>query len=60
MADHAHGPAAKASLLVMDMYEHSYQIDYGAAAAKYVDAFMQNVNWERVAARLNVAGLTLA
>ena len=23
-------------------------MDYGAAAAKYVDAFMQNVNWEEV------------
>ena len=35
-------------LLVLDMYEHAYQMDYGAAAAKYVDAFMQNVNWEEV------------
>jgi len=23
-------------------------MDYGAAAAKYVDAFLQNVNWEEV------------
>ena len=23
-------------------------MDYGAAAAKYVDAFMQNVKWEEV------------
>jgi superoxide dismutase len=23
-------------------------MDYGEAAAKYVDAFMQNVNWEEV------------
>jgi len=23
-------------------------MDYGAAAAKYVDAFMQNVNWDEV------------
>jgi Iron/manganese superoxide dismutases, C-terminal domain len=29
-------------------YEHAYHLDYGAAAAKYVDAFMQNVNWEEV------------
>jgi superoxide dismutase, Fe-Mn family len=56
MADHAHGPAAAAPVLVMDMYEHSYQMDYGAAAAKYIDAFFQNVNWERVAARLASAG----
>jgi Fe-Mn family superoxide dismutase len=34
------------------MYEHSYHMDYGAAAAKYVDAFMQNVQWEEVNRRL--------
>jgi Fe-Mn family superoxide dismutase len=58
MADHAHGPAATVPVLVMDMYEHSYQMDYGAAAAKYIDAFFQNVNWEQVAARLAAAGAT--
>src|SRR5205814_5289614 len=35
-------------LLVMDMYEHAYQMDYGAAAAKYVDTFFQNIRWEEV------------
>ena len=39
-------------LLVMDMYEHAYQMDYGAAAAKYIDAFFLNVNWEEVNRRL--------
>ena len=52
MADHAHAPAAAAPILVMDMYEHSYQMDYGAAAAKYVDAFFRNIQWEAVARRL--------
>ena len=42
----------------MDMYEHAYQMDYGAAAAKYIDAFFQNVNWDQVSARLNAAGVT--
>jgi superoxide dismutase, Fe-Mn family len=37
-----------APLLVMDMYEHAYQMDFGAAAAKYVDAFFENVNWSEV------------
>ena len=33
----------------MDMYEHAYAIDYGAAASpKYIDAFFQNVNWDEV------------
>lgn len=53
MADHAHGPAATLPILVMDMYEHSYQMDYGAAAGKYVDAFFQNIQWETVAQRLD-------
>jgi Fe-Mn family superoxide dismutase len=35
-------------LLVLDMYEHSYQMDFGAAAAKYVDAFMANVGYDEV------------
>jgi Fe-Mn family superoxide dismutase len=52
MADHAHGPAATLPILVMDMYEHAYQMDYGAAAAKYVDAFFANIQWEVVAERL--------
>jgi Fe-Mn family superoxide dismutase len=52
LADHAHGPAATLPILVMDMYEHAYQMDYGAAAAKYVDAFFANIQWEVVAERL--------
>ena len=35
-------------MLVLDMYEHAYHMDYGAAVAKYVDAFLQNVNREEV------------
>ena len=49
--DHQHNPPFSRPLLVMDMYEHSYHMDYGSAAAKYVDAFMQNVNWEEVKRR---------
>ena len=46
--DHMHNAPMSRPLLVLDMYEHAYHIDYGAAAAKYVDAFLQNVNWEEV------------
>jgi superoxide dismutase, Fe-Mn family len=56
MADHAHAPAATTPVLVMDMYEHAYQMDYGAGAAKYIDAFFQNVNWEKISARLAATG----
>ena len=46
--DHMHNAPAGRPLLVLDMYEHSYHMDYGSAAAKYVEAFMRNVNWEEV------------
>jgi Fe-Mn family superoxide dismutase len=55
MADHAHGPAATLPLLVMDMYEHAYQMDFGAAAARYIDAFFKNIQWDAVAGRLEKA-----
>jgi len=48
MWDHMHAPATGMPLLALDMYEHSYHIDYGSAAAHYIDAFMRNVNWEEV------------
>ena len=52
MADHATGPVDTTPILVMDMYEHAYQMDYGAAAAKYIDAFFANINWETAASRM--------
>ncbi|WER47310.1 Fe-Mn family superoxide dismutase [Cupriavidus sp. WKF15] len=51
-SDHAHTLAGATPILALDMYEHSYHMDYGAKAAAYVDAFMQNIHWERVAERL--------
>jgi superoxide dismutase, Fe-Mn family len=36
-------------VLALDMYEHSYQLDYGASAERYVDAFMENMDWAHVA-----------
>ena len=51
-ADHTTNPPFSIPLLVLDMYEHAYQMDYGSAAAKYVDAFMTNVDWEEVNRRV--------
>lgn len=53
--DHMHNAPMGRPLLVLDMYEHAYHLDYGAAAAKYVDAFMLNVNWEEVNRRAEAA-----
>lgn len=39
-------------LLVLDVYEHAYMIDFGTKRAAYLDAFMRNVNWEVVDQRL--------
>ncbi|SOZ38416.1 superoxide dismutase [Cupriavidus neocaledonicus] len=50
-SDHAHTLAGATPILALDMYEHSYHMDYGAKAAAYVDAFMQNIHWARVADR---------
>jgi Fe-Mn family superoxide dismutase len=49
-ADHTCCLAGASPVLALDMYEHSYHIDYGARAAAYVDAFMSNINWENVSA----------
>ena len=54
-ADHAHTLAGAIPILALDMYEHSYHMDYGAAAAKYVEAFFQNIRWEKVNHRFEEA-----
>lgn len=46
--NHTQSVAFGAPLLVLDMYEHAYALDYGAAAAKYLDAFFANVLWSEV------------
>jgi Fe-Mn family superoxide dismutase len=53
--NHTQSKAGSLPLLVLDMYEHAYQMDYGAAAAKYIDAFFQNVNWDEVQRRFEAA-----
>lgn len=54
--DHTHCLAGGSPLLVMDMYEHSYQMDYGANARAYIDAFFQNINWDEVNRRSESRG----
>ena len=47
--DHTTTLAGATPILALDMYEHSYHMDYGARAAAYVDAFMAAINWPNVA-----------
>ncbi|QUI25498.1 superoxide dismutase [Vallitalea pronyensis] len=39
-------------LLVMDVYEHAYMIDFGINRKKYIDVFFDNINWEVVNNRI--------
>ena len=48
-ADHTCCLAGATPVLALDMYEHSYHMDYGAKAAAYVDASMHNINWVNAA-----------
>lgn len=45
-ADHTTNLAGGRPVLVLDMYEHAYHMDYGAAAAKYVDTYMEAIRWD--------------
>lgn len=54
-ADHSQSAVMGTPLLVLDLYEHAYHLDFGAAAARYVDAFFANVHWDEVQRRLEVA-----
>lgn len=45
---HAFGAWEAAPLLVLDMFEHAYAIDFGADKAAYFNAFWRNVRWAEV------------
>ena len=47
-SDHCHTLAGGTAILALDMYEHSYQMDFGAKAASYVDTFMDTIRWGNV------------
>lgn len=47
--DHTQLLGGASTLLALDMYEHAYHIDFGAAAGAYVDAFMAGIRWDIVA-----------
>lgn len=49
---HSEGVWDATGLLIMDVYEHAYFIDYGTARKKYIESFMRNINWEVVNARV--------
>jgi superoxide dismutase, Fe-Mn family len=49
--DVAH-PAGCRPLLIMDVFEHAFMLDYGLKRADYIGAFFKNINWTVVEGRL--------
>jgi Fe-Mn family superoxide dismutase len=45
-------PAGCEPLLIMDVFEHAFMIDYGLKRADYIEAFFKNINWTAVDARV--------
>ena len=43
--EHAQSAVDAAPVLVLDMYEHAYHIDFGANARAYIDTFQRNIDW---------------
>lgn len=49
---HSEGVWDASPLLVLDVYEHAYFIDYGTARKDYLNAFMRNIDWDVVNRRV--------
>jgi len=45
-------PAGCTPILVMDVFEHAFMLDYGLKRADYIEAFFKNIDWKAVEARL--------
>ncbi|MBP1756395.1 MAG: hypothetical protein H6Q59_2793 [Firmicutes bacterium] len=46
--------AYSAPILVLDVYEHAYFLQYADKKTDYIDAFMKNINWKVVGERMNL------
>lgn len=45
-------PAGCSPILIMDVFEHAFMIDYGLKRADYIEAFFKNINWPVAEARI--------
>ena len=45
-------PAGCTPVLIMDVFEHAFMIDFGLKRADYIAAFFTNINWDAVEKRL--------
>ncbi len=54
--EHAMGPLWMATpLLVIDVYEHAFYVDYKNRKAEYIEKFMDHIDWPEVGRRYQVA-----
>ena len=54
--EHAMGPLWMATpLLVIDVYEHAFYVDYKNRKTEYIEKFMDHIDWEEVNRRYKVA-----
>ncbi len=44
--------ATAVPLLIMDVFEHAFMLDYGTKRADYIEAFFKAINWDVVQHRL--------
>ncbi len=40
-------------LVVLDVYEHAYFMDFGTDKKRYIDVFIKNINWKIISSRFN-------
>ena len=45
-------PAGCSPILVLDVFEHAFMIDYGLKRPDYIETFFKNIKWGAVEARL--------
>jgi Fe-Mn family superoxide dismutase len=45
-------PAGCAPILVLDVFEHAFMVDYGLKRADYIEAFFKNINWAAAEGRM--------
>lgn len=51
---HNHGGIwGAAPIIVLDVYEHAYFIDFGADRKSYIEVYFKNLNWDRLEAKFN-------
>jgi Fe-Mn family superoxide dismutase len=45
-------PAGCVPILIMDVFEHAFMIDYGLKRADYIESFFKNIDWKAAESRM--------